>query len=172
MYHKTERLDGKTHLDNLDNYGAVNAHTGSNTANGGTGMQVGGIVGFSNTTNSGIKNLIENCDNYSDLTTSTGRVAGILAAANTRTEIKDCASLGATILGKSVSLSGNQTYNGVLFGYCNNAAPFSGCRVSGEIGTAADNKVALTADNYFQFVGQRGASCGASCNTTNITFAQ
>ena len=87
-------------------------------------------------------------------------------------QIKDCASLGATILGKSVNTAGAQTYNGVLFGLCDKAATFSGCRVSGVFGTSADDKVALTAENYFQFAGQRGPNCGASCNTTNITFAQ
>lgn len=122
----------------------------------------------------GVGSILDGCINNGDLTAiDCVSVAGVVCLINDASvQIKDCASLGATILGKSVSLSGNQTYNGVLFGYCNNAATFSGCRVSGEIGTATDNKVALTAENYFQFVGQRGTNCGASCNTTNITFAQ
>ena len=120
--------DGKTHLDNVDNYGEVNAHTGKNTANGGGGMQVGGIVGFSNTTNTGVRNLIENCDNHGNLTTSTGRVAGILAAANTRTELKDCVNRGnihntctnariagiCVIFGTDSSMSGCSNYGTIV----------------------------------------------------------
>ena len=120
--------NGKTHLDNVDNYGAVNAHTGNNTAAGATGMQVGGIVGFSNTTASAVKNLIENCDNHGDLTTSTGRVAGILAAANTRTEINDCVNRGnimntcansriagiCVIFGSGGSMSGCSNYGTIV----------------------------------------------------------
>ena len=121
-------VNGKTHLDNVDNYGAVNAHNGNNTAAGATGMQVGGIVGFSHTTASAVKNLIENCDNYGNLTTSTGRVAGILAAANSRTEIKDCVNQGnimntcanariagvCVIIGSGGSMSGCSNYGNVV----------------------------------------------------------
>jgi hypothetical protein len=84
----------RSHLDNVDNYGEVNAHSGNNTANGATGVQVAGIAGFSHTTGSSIKNLIENCDNHGDMTTSTGRVAGILAAANSRTILSNCVNRG------------------------------------------------------------------------------
>ena len=117
--------------------------------------------------------VLDGCINYGDLTAlNCVSVAGVLCLVNHATvQIKDCASLGATILGKSVNLSGSQTYNGVLFGYCNVAATFSGCRVSGEIGTAADNKVALTAENYFQYTGQGTNKC-TTFTTTNITFAQ
>ena len=117
--------------------------------------------------------ILDGCINNGDLTALNGAsVAGVVCFVNHETvQIKDCASLGATILGKNVNLSGNQTYNGVLFGYCNAAATFSGCRVSGEIGTDVDNKVALTAENYFQFVGQVTSAC-TSVTTDNITFAQ
>lgn len=121
----------------------------------------------------GVGSILDGCINNGNLTAlNCESVAGVVCLVNDATvQIKDCASLGATILGKSVNTAGAQTYNGVLFGLCNNAATFSGCRVSGAIGTDDSNKVALTAENYFQFAGQRGASCGSSCNTTNITFA-
>lgn len=117
--------------------------------------------------------ILDGCVNNGDLTAlGSDSVAGVVCLVNhASVQIIDCASLGATILGRAVNVNGTQTYNGVLFGYCNVAATFSGCQVSGAIGTATDNKVALTAENYFQFAGQRGASCGSSCNTTNITFA-
>jgi hypothetical protein len=118
--------------------------------------------------------ILDGCINNGDLTAlGSVSVAGVVCLVNHATvQIKDCASLGATILGKSVNTAGAQTYNGVLFGLCDKAATFSGCRVSGVFGTSADDKVELTAENYFQFAGQRGTNCGASCNTTNITFAQ
>lgn len=117
---------------------------------------------------------LDGCINNGDLTALDAvSVAGVVCLINDASvQIKNCASLGATILGKSVNLSGNQTYNGVLFGYCNVAATFSNCRINGYIGTDADHKVALTEENYFQFAGQRGTNCGSSCNTTNITFAE
>ena len=37
-------------------------------------------------------------------------------------------------------------------------------------GTSDSNKVALTAENYFQYVGQFTNKC-TTCTTTNITFA-
>ena len=121
----------------------------------------------------GAGSILDGCINNGNLTAlNCVSVAGVVCLVNDATvQIKDCASLGATILGSNVNLSGTQTYNGVLFGYCNNAATFSGCRVSGEIGTASDNKVALTAENYFQYTGQATSAC-TSYTTTNITFAE
>ena len=145
------------------------------TNNGNVVSSVSGTFRLANITCiAGEGSILEGCVNTGDLTAlNCDSVAGVVCLVNNATvQIKDCASLGATILGKSVNINGNQTYNGVLFGYCNVAATFSNCRINGYIGTATDNKVALTASNYFQFAGQRGASCGSSCNTTNITFAE
>ena len=100
---------GRSHLDNVDNYGEVNAHPGNNTANSASGIHVAGIAGFGNTTSSSVKNLIENCDNYGDLTTGTGRVAGILAAANTRTILSNCVNRGNIL---------NTCANGRIAGVC------------------------------------------------------
>lgn len=85
---------GGSALDNVDNYGAVSAHGGSNTNNGGTGFNIAAVAGFSYTSNSNIRNTIENCDNNGTVTTSTGRAAGILSAANARTDIRNCTNHG------------------------------------------------------------------------------
>lgn len=116
--------------------------------------------------------VFERCINHGNLTAlNSASVAGVICLVNDdNVTLTDCASLGATILGKSVNVSGSQTYNGVLFGQCNKAASFSGCRVSGVFGTSATNQVVLTAENYFQYVGQYG-STATSCTTENITFA-
>ena len=145
------------------------------TNNGNVVSSVSGTFRLANITCiAGEGSILEGCVKTGDLTAlNCVSVAGVVCLVNHATvQIKDCASLGATILGMSVNLSGNQTYNGVLFGYCNVAATFSNCRINGYIGTDADNKVALSASNYFQFAGQRGTNCGSSCNTTNITFAE
>lgn len=119
---------GKTHVDNLKNYGEVNAHTGNNAANGAGGVQVAGIVGFSQTAKAGVQNLIENCENHADLTTNTGRVAGILAAANNRTDINNCVNKGnimntcanariagvCVIIGSGGSMTGCSNYGNVV----------------------------------------------------------
>ena len=100
---------GRSHLDNVDNYGEVNAHPGNNTLNSASGIHVAGIAGFGNSTSSSVKNLIENCDNYGNLTTGTGRVAGILAAANTRTILSNCVNRGNIL---------NTCANGRIAGVC------------------------------------------------------
>lgn|GEM_PF-1823542 len=59
-----------------------------------------------------------------------------------------------------------------LFGYCNNAATFSGCSVSGKVGNSVDNLLTLSADNYFPFVGQAGTNADLTqISTTNIAFS-
>ncbi|MBO4446796.1 MAG: hypothetical protein J5764_01575 [Bacteroidales bacterium] len=98
-------------------------------------------------------------------------VAGVVCLVNNQTvQLNACGSVGASIVGSAVNTAGNQTYNGVLFGYCNHAASFSDCYVSGKIGTSLDNLVTLTAGNYFQFVGQATANA-INVTTDNITFA-
>ena len=117
--------------------------------------------------------VLDGCINTGDLIAlDVVSVAGVLCLVNNgNVQVKNCASLGATILGKAVNTGGNQTYNGVLFGYCNQAnAKFSDCRVSGVFGTSQEDKVTLTADNYFQYVGENKAG-NTTITTTTITFA-
>lgn len=118
----------------------------------------------------GIGSELTGCINYGDLTAlNCISVAGVVCLFNdANVKLTDCASLDATILGKSVNTNGTQTYNGVLFGYCNYDASFSGCRVSGTFGTSS-SQVTLTAANYFQYVGQ-ATSKATQCTTGNITF--
>ncbi len=82
--------DGPVHLNGLSNYGEINVKSESNTQNNSNGFQVAAVAGFSHTTSSDIKNLLENCNNYGKITTTSGRSAGILAAANDRTDIEHC----------------------------------------------------------------------------------
>ena len=47
---------------------------------------------------------------------------------------------------------------------------FSNCAVNGKIGTSLSNLVTLTAENYFQYVGQKESN--TNINTDNIKFAE
>ena len=124
----------------------------------------------------GLGSILDGCINYGDLTaTNNISVAGVVCLINDASvQMKDCASLDATILGKNVLIPGPQNntsnYNGVLFGLCNVNASFSGCRVSGVIGTSDSNKVTLSSANYFNYVGVIGSNC-TSCDNSKITFA-
>ena len=151
-----------THLQNCINNGNVTS-------------SVDGTFRLANITCiAGEGTVLDGCINRGDLIALKCKsVAGVLCLVNNgNVTVKNCASLGATILGGEVKTEGNQTYNGVLFGYCNQAkAVFSNCRVSGVFGSSQDNKVTLTADNYFPFVGQIGDNGNATITPENITFA-
>lgn len=146
------KLDGCTNRGNMVSSVSGTFRLGNITCIGGAGSELVGCINYGNLT-------ALDCES----------VAGVMCLVNDASvKITDCASLGATILGKSVNVSGTQTYNGVLFGQCNKDAAFSGCRVSGVFGNST-NQVALTAENYFQFVGQV-SSAATTCTTENITF--
>lgn len=72
-----------TKLERLQNYGAVEADTHGNSANGaGAAIHMAGICGFAtgNATNK-ICNDIAYCDNYGNITSNSARSSGIVAAA-------------------------------------------------------------------------------------------
>lgn len=87
--------DTVSQLTDLTNYGALKADPGAANANGFTSTQVGGIAGFSNTSRtSTFANRFLRCINHGDMTVSTGRASGIVAAANTFTHIVECENYG------------------------------------------------------------------------------
>ena len=82
-------------LENLINYGDINADSQGNTTNGATSIQVGGIAGFStNDVNSQICNHISYCTNHGQMVSRTARTSGILAAANRYTTFTSCVNKG------------------------------------------------------------------------------
>lgn len=88
-----------TKLERLQNYGAVEADTHGNSANGGnTAIHMAGICGFAtgNATNK-ICNDIAYCDNYGNITSNSARSSGIVAAANRYTEIENCVNEGDNV---------------------------------------------------------------------------
>lgn len=85
-----------TKLERLQNYGAVEADTHGNSANGaGAAIHMAGICGFAtgNATNK-ICNDIAYCDNYGNITSNSARSSGIVAAANNYTRINSCVNHG------------------------------------------------------------------------------
>ena len=116
---------------------------------------------------------LDGCINRGNLESEGGcSVAGVICLVNhNNVTIKNCASLGASIISNAVNPDGDQTYNGVLYGRCQKTAPFSGCSVSGKIGKTKDALVTLTAENYFQYAGEKYPT-NTTLNTKNITFAE
>ena len=49
---------------------------------------------FSHTDSDVVRNRLDHCDNYAAVTTTTGRAAGILGAANSRTTLRACTNRG------------------------------------------------------------------------------
>lgn len=75
----------------------ANVESDKNTKNGSTGLHYGGIAGFA-TAASGtteVSNKLEGCINNGTITATVGRSAGILAAANLATLVKDCVNNAA-----------------------------------------------------------------------------
>lgn len=123
-----DATSGLSTLRGLNNYGKVTAtQSSANTANGATSVQVAGIAGFGNTGASSVINQISSCTNYAEIDANTGRCAGILGAANTRTAISECNNRGyvhnsfnttrvggiCVILGGSCSITDSHNYGKV-----------------------------------------------------------
>ena len=143
------------------NYGNVTTGHISNTTNGGTGMNVGGIVGFAKGVDN-YENIIRYCYNYGGVSAPTGRGGGIVGtigggtAATAKTTVTACYNYGTVqddavgqYKGKDVSetydlkrmggIVGGTVTNvtGILVENCeNHGNVFSqmGCRTGGFIG--------------------------------------
>ena len=111
-----DAASGLSTLNGLNNYGKVTAtQSSANEGNGATSVQVAGIAGFSNSGGASIINQICGCTNRANIVSSTGRSAGVLATANTRTEINGCFNRGeidnsytnARVGGITVIIAGN-----------------------------------------------------------------
>lgn len=119
---------GPSTLSGLKNYGKVTAtQSSANTGNGGTSVQVAGIAGFGNTGAVSVINQISGSTNYAEIDANTGRCAGVLGAANTRTAISECNNRGyvhnsfsnsrvgglCVILGGNSSIADSHNYGNV-----------------------------------------------------------
>ena len=119
--------------------------------------------------------VLDNCLNKGNLIApNSSSVAGVVCVLNyANAQVKNCSTIGATIVGKNANTEGAQNYTGVLFGQCtNNTVVFSNCSLSGKYGKTLSSLVTVTADNYFQLAGQNKDNCNPTITTENIKFAQ
>ncbi len=82
-------------VDSVHNYGKMTVENTANLTAGATAIHCAGIVGFANApTGNEKRNRIAECNNYGDMASQAGRQAGILAAANSCTDILNCENRG------------------------------------------------------------------------------
>ena len=82
-------------IDRLTNEADLTGEGGNNTTNGATGVQIGGICGFStNHASSANAVAFTGCVNRGNLSTKAARASGIVAAANRYTHLTDCTNYG------------------------------------------------------------------------------
>ena len=86
------------------NEGTITSKNSVNTKNGGTGLSVAGIVGFSDGKNF---NYIQSCTNKVAIAAEATRLAGIVASANAKTKVEDCINEGK-ISGTDVKASNSR----------------------------------------------------------------
>ncbi len=87
----TAEGDFASYVKNCVNEGSITSTNSVNTNNGGNGLSVAGIVGFSDGKNF---NFIQNCTNKVAIAAEATRLAGIVASANAKTKVEDCVNEG------------------------------------------------------------------------------
>lgn len=149
-------------VDSVHNYGAMTATNSANLNASATGIHVAGIVGFTNApTDNAFRNTISSCNNYGDMTSQAGRTSGIVAAANSCTDIIGCENRGnqmntmakndgtrlggiACLIANGTTMTSCKNYGNLISttsGRCggiislpsNSPGPFTGCENYGEI---------------------------------------
>ena len=96
--------DYASYIKNCVNEGTITSRNSVNTNNGGNGLSVAGIVGFSDGKNF---NYIQNCTNKVAIAAEATRLAGIVASANAKTKVEDCVNEGK-ISGSDVKASNSR----------------------------------------------------------------
>ncbi len=87
----TAEGDFASYVKNCVNEGSLTSKNSVNTNNGGNGLSVAGIVGFSDGKN---YTYIQSCTNKSAIAAEATRLAGIVASANAKTKVEDCVNEG------------------------------------------------------------------------------
>lgn len=91
-----DETKGGSVLKDLVNYGTITAEGDKNTKNGATSVMAAGIAGITNgtTTITSVRNLVYNCVNYGEMTSSVPRTSGIVSAVNQYTDVELCKNYG------------------------------------------------------------------------------
>lgn len=93
-----------SYVKNCVNEGTITSKNSVNANNGGNGLSVAGIVGFSDGKNF---NFIQFCTNKAPIAAEATRLAGIVASANAKTKVEDCVN-EAKISGLDVKASNSR----------------------------------------------------------------
>lgn len=113
--------DADAVVSNCTNYGKITSTNTANTKNGGTGISIGGVVGFSDAlgTPAGPLCYIRNCVNNGELDVQATRTAGIVASMN-KFSLADACTNNARIACSDTKAS-NSRVAGIVSGMGSNA---------------------------------------------------
>lgn len=148
-----------THVRGCDNYGD-NLNTFATSG----GARLGNITCIT-----GAGSALYDSRNFGDLiSTTTGAVGGVICLVNSDDNVLD----GVETYGRVISDKANNSYKGSFFGQCSKAAAIANCVCGGTVGMyngGAYDVVEINADNYFDYIGQVGASA-VNVTKENIRF--
>ena len=137
-----------THIRGCVNYGhQVNTHPKADNA------RLGAITCIT-----GAGSAIYDTKNYGDvISTTSAALGGVLCLVNSDDNVLS----GVESYGRVISDRKNNSYKGSFFGQCSKAATITNCVAGGTVGTynGGDYQMeTITADNYFDYIGQVGAT--------------
>lgn len=146
------------------NYGHNLNTFNEKTESAGSAARIGNITCIT-----GAGSSIYDTVNYGDvISTTKGAIAGILCLVNADDNVlENVANYGRIITDRTAN-----SYCGAFFGQCNKKATITNCICGGAFGTYnnGDYQVTeLTAENYWNYVGQVGSS-GVNATKDNIKF--
>jgi hypothetical protein len=150
-----------THVRECDNYG-----DNFNTFKTSTGARLGNITCIT-----GAGSAIYDSRNFGDLiSTTAGAVGGVLCLVNSDDNVLD----GVETYGRVISDKANNSYKGSFFGQCSKAATIRNCVCGGTVGMyngGTYDVVEVNADNYFDYIGQVGATA-VNVTKENIKYGK
>ena len=150
-----------THVRGCDTYG-----NNLNTFKTSGGARLGNITCIT-----GAGSAIYDSRNFGDLiSTTSGAVGGVLCLVNSDDNILD----GVETYGRVISDKANNSYKGSFFGQCSKAATIRNCVCGGTVGMyngGTYEVVEVNADNYFDYIGQVGATA-VNVTKENIRYGK
>ena len=155
-----------THLRGCKNYGDQVNTFNRKTESAGSAARIGNITCITGTGSS-----LYDCINYGDvISTTKGAIAGIICLIND----DGCVLENVATYGRVITDRAAKSYCGAFFGQCNKKATFTNCICGGAFGTynGGDYQVTdLTAENYWDYIGQIGAN-GVNVTKENIKYGK
>ena len=155
-----------TVIRGCENYGNNLNTFSEKTESAGSAARIGNITCIT-----GAGSAIYDSVNYGDvISVNKGAIAGILCLVNADDNVlENVANYGRIITDRAA-----KSYCGAFFGQCNKKATFTNCICGGAFGTynGGDYQVTeLTAENYWDYIGQIGAN-GVNATKENIKYGK